>query len=369
MDKKTSPKPPPARPEPKIDITEIAHYRDGQIIEIAPNDLRTYCVKSGAVQRVVTLPGSQGLGPLKLGTIRGKFEGVYWQPSSAFGFARRNGIHVEFIAIGQTLIQKLTNNDLYKDGNRLVTALASALIVQNELVADTELVIKREFERAEREASDARSARTQLETANEELESLREKAIEDEADKSHLNRLLRQATNEKNAALNREKVLLQEKRDLKQKLASEKTKGLGVMQRLIHEMEDLRVQFTDLSHWVESQSDLPEVQAGQKAVGPVSMDEDLDAIFDAFLPMDKERGGMPSIPPIEVRDDELIPFSPQQGMTFQDHEAYSAGSRNTLPFIPTSLGPPASGLENDVWGSDPPTHVQKRTDNGLSRKS
>ncbi|MDD5437556.1 MAG: hypothetical protein PHC70_00190 [Patescibacteria group bacterium] len=361
MDKKLSPKPPVPRPEPKTDVTEIAHYRDGQIVEIPANDNRTYCVISGSVQRVVTLPGCQGLGPLKLGIIEGKYEGSYWHPTTALRFAQRNGMNIEFVAVGQTVIKKLTNDDLAKDRNQLIKAFASAMLVQSKLVTDTELLIKREFERAEREASGNRSLQSQLAEANEELESLREKSIDNGAEISRLNRELRKVENDRNSALNREKLLLQERKGLKQRLDSEKKKGLGVMQRLIHEMEDLRIQFTDFSHWAEDQRPTSsEIQAGQMAVDPDGMNEALDAVFDAFMSPDESSkpakaidsattdepfaGGTQSEPPLDVDKAELTPVSPQEGLVFQDDEPYSASSRQTIPFISTSSGPAKSAV-------------------------
>lgn len=305
--KNPTPKPPSSTPHQSanIAIDEITPYKDGDTIRVSASDIRIYCVKSGSVQRVVMLPGCNGLGLLRLGKIDSKLEGGYWHPQSAILYDQRLGINLEFKAVGETMVQKLTDSGLPKDPGRLKRVIASLLMCQSKQVAETELVIKHQFERAESETAQRKTAEATAEKTETEHDEILEKVIIAEAEQARLQRELNRAEKERDSALAREKVLRGDVKVLRGEVTSLKTsmaKGQASMGRAISETERMRSQLSDQARWIAQKlPDSPEVLAGQ-AVTNADVDAAFDLIGEMFKPLVVPRPSSKAPP---------VPFKPR----------------------------------------------------------
>lgn len=288
MDDKPTPKPPGSTTakEENIAIDEIAHYNDGETIQIDSSDTRTYCVKNGAVQRVVVLPGCNGLGTLLLGKIDSKLEGGYWHPKSATLYAQRLGINLEFKAVGETVVQKRIESGLPKDPIRLTRVIAGLLVNHSRQTAETELVIKHQYERAEKEAGSARSANSLLEATRQELEEA-QKTPTVTPDNIRLMCEIGQLKQNLQTAQTREQRLRDELRKLRSQIKAQETL-LQLSAEDVREIKDLRKLLSDQTRWIERNCpDLPAVRAIQGLANGLS-DEELDEMFaKAFKPVAK----------------------------------------------------------------------------------
>ncbi|MHB8830948.1 MAG: hypothetical protein ACYC44_02450 [Patescibacteria group bacterium] len=334
-------------------LDEIAHYKNGEIIEIDTSDTRIYCVKKGSVQRAVVLPGCNGLGTLLLAKIEPRPEGGYWNPRLAYLHALRVGINLVFKAVGETTIQKITEESLRsKDPGQLVRIISSLLAGHDKQVAETELLIKHQYERAEKEAGSARSANALVESLQQEQEEAPKPAA---VTPDQMKRILEvgQLRQDLNSTRDRETKLRDELRKLRSQIKSQETR-LQLTAIDVRDLNDIRKQLIDQARWIEQNCpDLPAVQAIQSlANGP--SDDELDALFqEAF-----ERGAeTPSqaaatIAAVsetaaavviseaadgdcaDVNDDELLPVNETEGTAelIELGPADDVQDRQTIPF-------------------------------------
>ncbi|MDD5726529.1 MAG: hypothetical protein PHC53_03950 [Patescibacteria group bacterium] len=278
--KKPTPKPGPSNhSSANTALDEITSYKNGEIIEVDPSDTRIYCVKKGSVQRAVVLPGCNGLGTLLLAKIEPRPDGGYWNPRLAYLHAVRVGINLVLKAVGETTIQKITEESLRsKDPGQLVRIISSLLAGHDREIAETELMIKHQYERAEKEAGSARSANALVESLQQEQEEAPKPAA---VTPDQMKRMLEigQLRQELNSTHDRETKLREELRKLRSQIKSQETR-LQLTAIDVRELNDIRKQLIDQARWIEQNCpDLPAVQAIQSlANGP--SDDELDAMFE-----------------------------------------------------------------------------------------
>jgi len=337
MEKKTpTPKPPSStiHQSENIALDEIACYKDGETIEIDASDTRIYCIVSGSVQRAVTQPGCNGLGTLLLAKIEPRQDGGYWNPRRAHLNALSVGINVVFKAVGETKIQKIPQGNLPKDPGRLTKIFLSSLVEQGKQIAVTELVIQREYKRAEDETGKARSANGLAESLRQELEEA-QKPTSITPDKMRLMCEVGQLRQNLETAHTREQNLRDELRKLRSQIKAQETR-LQLNAIDVRELKDLRTQLSEQSRWIEqNRPDLPAVQAIQGIANNQQLNDELDDLFaEAFKPVAvDEADGDCAV----VNDDELMPVGGDQLIELgpaDDQATDGDNLRATLPYRP-----------------------------------
>ncbi len=352
--KKPTPKPGSiAHPSANTALDEIAHYKNGEIIEIDTSDTRIYCVKKGSVQRAVVLPGCNGLGTLLLAKIEPRPDGGYWNPRLAYLHAIRVGINLVLKAVGETTIQKITEESLRsKDPGQLVRIVTSLLAGHDKQVAETELMIKHQYERAEKEAGGARSANALVESLRQEQEEVQKPAPTFTPNQVKLMCDVGRLRQELKSSQEREAKLREELRKLRSQIKSQETR-LQLTAIDLRELNDIRQQLIDQAQWIEqNRPDLPAVQAIQSLVNGPS-DDELDAMFDeaferaaeslqpavvATKPTSETATAVVIDEAVEgeceaVDDDELLPVDKvEDGTKLIEIGPADASDRQTIPF-------------------------------------